>query len=110
MITALIVNDFAEIHIFHYDTNSEEEAVRLLGEDWASGNVKFEVGDEPGAFGPEWVRDSIEHELNDLIPQYENGVRTMHFYCAIGPHERDDRQAWVYFVHSNHKKVQQKDE
>jgi|GEM_PF-2194480 len=104
MITVVLVNDYSEVRIFHYETDSEEEAARFLEADWAAGKVSFEITTEPDLFDPEWAHDAIDHELNDLIPQYENGVRTMHFYLSVGMCDRDDRQAWAYFVHSTHKK------
>lgn len=104
MITVLLVTDCAEVVILHYDTDSEDEAVRLLGSDWAEGRVTFELGSDAGIFGPEWVKDSIDEALNYMTPQYENGIRVIHFYCSGGSDESDDRQAWAYFVHStNHR-------
>lgn len=100
MITVLLINDCAEAIVRHYKTNSEDEAARMLGADWSEGRIRFPTPDPPGLFGPDWVRSSIDEALNDMTPQYENGVRTIHFYCAGGPNESDDRQAWAYFVRS----------
>lgn len=100
MITVLLVTDCSEVVISHYDTNSEDRAARLFGADWAEGKITFESAKGTGLFGPSWVHDSIEEALIDMTPQYENGVRVIHFYCTGGAHERDDRQAWAYFVPS----------
>ncbi|MBN1382954.1 MAG: hypothetical protein JXA41_14895 [Deltaproteobacteria bacterium] len=102
MITVLLVTDCGEVVILHYDTDSEDEAARRLGSDWAQGKITFASLQDPELFGPEWAEDSIEEAINDMIPQYENGVRFIHFYCTGGPHEGDDRQAWAYFIHSTH--------
>jgi hypothetical protein len=75
MITVLLITDYAEVVIRHYDTNSEDEAVRLFGSDWAQGRVTFESMKESGLFGPEWVKDSIDEALKHMTPQYQNGVR-----------------------------------
>jgi hypothetical protein len=107
MITVLLVTDFVEVVIRHYDTDSEEEAAHLFGNDWAAGRVAIDSAKDTALFGPTWVRDSIDEALNDMTPQYENGVRVIRFYCTGGAHERDDRQAWAYFVHSIKKRGQQ---
>lgn len=107
MITVLIVTDYAEVVVSHYDTGSEEDAARLFEADWAAGRVTFESAKDTELFGAAWIHDSIDEALNDMTPQYENGVRVIHFYCTGGAHEGDDRQAWAYFVHSKHKSGQQ---
>ncbi len=104
MITVLLVTDCAEVVILHYDTDSEDDAARLFGSDWAEGRVVFESMKQPGLFGLVWVKTSIEEALTDMIPQYDNGVRFIDLYCTGGSNESDDREARVYFVHSTNKR------
>lgn len=107
MITVLLINDYAEVIVRHYNTDSEDEAACLLGSDWSEGRIHFPTPDGPGEFGPDWVRDSIDEALNYMSPQYDNGVRNIHFYCTGGPNESDDRQAWAYFIRSTEDHGQQ---
>lgn len=101
MITVMLVSMGAEVKILKYDTDSDEEACRLLVEDWKAGNVKWEFEDTNHAFDREWLeRYGMDPMSRDYTPQYENGVRKVEWYCSIGPKESDDEIVWGYFLHT----------
>ena len=55
MITVILNNSWVEFIIRRYDTNSFDEAVELLVDDWADGKVKWDTEETAAAFTPEWM-------------------------------------------------------
>ncbi len=97
MITTLLINECSEVFIRKYDTNSEDKAITLLLTDWIAGQFKWEWEGSNEAFTPEWLKENGQDYLLE-IPQYENGVRVIEWYCCNGPKESDDEIVYGYFV------------
>ncbi len=55
MITIILNNDVLEFVTRRYDTNSFDEAVTQLVDDWTEGKVKWETEETAEAFSPEWM-------------------------------------------------------
>ena len=101
MITVMLIDMFAEVKILKYDTDSEEEACHLLIEDWKKGEIEWEFEDTNQAFDREWLEENGMDPISEgYAPEYENGVRTVEWYCCNGPKESDDVIAWGYFLHT----------
>ena len=97
----MLVSMAAEVRILKYDTDSEKEACRLLVDDWKAGKVKWEFEDTNHAFDREWLEKYGDDPMSEsYMPQYENGVRTVEWYCCNGPNESDDEIVWGYFFHT----------
>lgn len=90
MITVMLVSRYAEVKIFKYDTDSEEEACDLLIDDWQSQKIKWEFDYTNEAFDKKWLEKyGMEPMSEYFTPQYENGVRLVEWYCT-GAEESDD--------------------
>jgi len=101
MITAVLINIDAESKILKYDTNSEEEACKLLINDWIKKKIKWSYPETNLAFSKEWLTENGLEPISDYYEKtYENEVRyiTWH-YC--GERESDDQIVHCYFIHSN---------
>lgn len=101
MITAVLINLDAESKILKFNTDSEEEACKLLLEDWINGKIVWSYQDTNLAFSKEWLKKYGFEPLSDIYDkQYENEVRivTWH-YC--GESESDDHIVSCYLIHSN---------
>lgn len=101
MITAVMINSNAESKILKFYTESEEEACKILVDDWIKGKIVWSYPDTNLAFNKEWLMKNGLEPLSDCYErQYENGVRfvTWH-YC--GERESDDHIVSCYFIHSN---------
>ena len=55
MITVILNNSWLEFIVRRYDTNSFDEALELLVDDWADGKIKWETEETAEAFTPEWM-------------------------------------------------------
>jgi len=101
MITVMLVSMYAEVKILKYDTDSEDEACRLLIEDWKARNIKWEFDSTNEAFDREWLEKyGMDPITYDFTPQYENGVRVVEWCCVSGPYESDDEIICGYFLHT----------
>ena len=100
MITGVLINLNAESKILRFNTDSEEEACKLLIEDWKNGKIVWEYPDTNIAFSKDWLKKYGLEPLSDYYEkQFENEVRfvTWH-YC--GERESDDEIVTCYFIHS----------
>ena len=100
MITAVLINLDAESKILKFNTESEDEAFKLLVQDWISGKIEWSNPDMNVAFSKDWLKKYGFEPLSDhYVKQYDNEVRvfTWH-YC--GEREADDHIVSCYMIHS----------
>lgn len=98
MISVFMVNIGAEVVIRHYETDSAEEACRLLVSDWIGGKIVWENQSTNEAYTREVLEDLLELELNSYAPHYKNGVRYMEWYYG-GETNFEDELVQLYFIH-----------
>ncbi len=98
MITVLLVNMNAETIIRRYDTNSFDEALKLLLDDWMSGKIVWEFDDTNKAISPEWLKQYGQPEEDIEIMIEENVVIHTWHYC--GERESDDEIVSAFMVKS----------
>jgi hypothetical protein len=100
MITAVLINLDAESKILKFNTDSEEEAFKLLLEDWINGKIVWSFEDSNIAFSKDWLKKNGYEPFSDTFTkQYENGVRVVEWhYC--GEREADDHIIACYLIHS----------
>ncbi len=100
MITAILVTIYAEIKVLKYATSSEDDACRMLVEDWKKGKIIWECSDTNLAFSKSWLDAYGLEPISDLCDkQYENNVRVVTWhYC--GESESEHQIVSCYFVHS----------
>ena len=55
MITAILNTSCLEFIIRRYDTNSFDEALEMVVDDWVDGKIKWETEEIAAAFTPEWM-------------------------------------------------------
>ena len=98
MITVLLVNMNAETIIRRYDTNSFDEALKLLLDDWMNGKIIWEFEDTNNAITPEWLKRYGQPEDGIEIMVEEDVVTHTWNYC--GERKSDDEIVSAFMVKS----------
>lgn len=57
MITAILNNSWLEFIVRRYDTNSFDEALETLVDDWVDGKIKWETEEIAETFTPQWMAE-----------------------------------------------------
>lgn len=98
MITVLLVNMCAETIIRRYDTNSFDEALELLLEDWMNGKIVWEFEDTNNAITPDWLRQYGQPDEGIEVTVQEDVIIHTWHYC--GEREIDDEIVRAFMVKS----------
>jgi len=88
----------AETIIRRYETNSFDNALELLLEDWISGKIVWEFEDTSKTITPEWLRQYGQpSEEIEIMVKEDVVIHTWH-YC--GERESDDEIVSAFMVKS----------
>lgn len=88
MITVILTNSWLEFVTRRYDTNSFDEAVTWLVDDWANGEIKWEAEETTEAFTPDWMK-RYGYPNNGIEPEIdrETGIVLYSWFWCNGEDE-----------------------
>lgn len=86
MITVILTNQWLDNKTLRYKTDSFDEAVKMLVDEWIAGKIVWEVEELNRAFTPEWLREG-GYPFNGFEPTIEDTEVVVYYWQWAGDHE-----------------------
>lgn len=100
MITVLISNGQLDVKARRYETDSFDEAVQMLVEEWMAGEIVWADEEFNAAFSPQWLEANGFPEA-DVEPEVDVNTEVVTYvWHWCGETDGDDYVVYGYFVKS----------